>query len=590
MDKPNNMADTPDGESTRHTMSIDMRWPHEEIGLIFGGFLAAILLTGCGIGNMGGGSSGSAGVSNEPFLTDLTLSTGQLAPSFNQNTTAYTATVPYLSPTTTVTATPKDPTATVTVNGTNQTFSVNLAEGDNPVKVQVTNIGGEFKVYTVTVTRQSAATFAQQAYVKASNTDSEDEFGYSVALSGDRLAVGAPSESSNATGINSGGQNDNSFQDAGAVYVFVRSGITWSQDAYIKPFNTDKHDKFGSSVALSGDTLAVGAPFEDSNAIGINSGGQNDNSFPDAGAVYVFVRSSGAWTQQAYIKGSNTSSSDHFGSSISLDRDTLVVGAPATGKVYMFHRSNTTWTQQGYVNAPGIGFGSSVAVSGDTLAVGAPFDSSNAKGINGDQSDTSAQNAGAVYTFTRKGGLWSQDAYIKPFNTDAEDKFGTSVALSADTLAVGAPFEDSNARGINPGGENNNTASEAGAVYVFTRDSSGWSQQTYIKASNSLSGDKFGWSLALVGEVLAVGAYTSNSTSGNDGAAYVFIESNGTWSEQGYLKAFNTDPQDWFGYSVALNGGTLAVGAIQEDSGLTGIDQYPLDNSALDSGAVYVFQ
>jgi hypothetical protein len=195
-----------------------------------------------------------------------------------------------------------------------------------------------------------------------------------------------------------------------------------------------------------------------------------------------------------------------------------------------------------------------------------------------------------VFTFVRHGDTWFQKDYIKAFNTDEGDQFGSSVALSGDTLAVGAPFEDSNARGINTGGEADNQAPDAGAVYVFTHDSSGWTQQAYIKASNSLSDDKFGWSVALDGEVLAVGAKTSNSTNGNSGAAYVFIESSGTWSEQKYLTAFNADPNDWFGYSIALEGGTLAVGANQEASGLSGIDQNPFDNSAPDSGAVYVFQ
>src|SRR5262249_19250367 len=142
------------------------------------------------------------------------------------------------------------------------------------------------------------------AYLKASNTDGSDELGWSVALSADglTLAVGAPFESSMATGID-GDQADNSAPDAGAVYVFIRTGATWTQQAYIKASNTHANEGFGFSVALSADgsTLAVGALEESSAATGVN-GDQVDDSAPDAGAVYVFTRSGATWNQQAYIK------------------------------------------------------------------------------------------------------------------------------------------------------------------------------------------------------------------------------------------------------------------------------------------------
>ncbi len=143
-------------------------------------------------------------------------------------------------------------------------------------------------VYPITIDPVFAA---QQAYIKASNTNAGDEFGVSMALSadGNTLAVGAHLEASNASGVN-GNQNDNSAYDAGAVYIFTRSGTTWSQQAYIKASNTNARDEFGWRLALSadGNTLAVGANFEDSNTIGVN-GNQNDNSADDAGAAYVFL-------------------------------------------------------------------------------------------------------------------------------------------------------------------------------------------------------------------------------------------------------------------------------------------------------------
>jgi hypothetical protein len=369
------------------------------------------------------------------------------------------------------------------------------------------------------------------AYIKASNTGADDYFGTSVALSadGNTLAVGASAEDSNATGID-GNQADNSSVDSGAVYVFTRSGGAWLQEAYIKASNTDSGDFFGQSVALSADgsTLVVGAPREGSNATGIG-GNQADNSSGWAGAVYVFTRSGGAWSQEAYIKASNTGVGDHFGISVALSGDgsTLGVGAPhersiATGiggnqadnslsnagAVYVFTRSGGAWLQEAYIKASNADwedeFGISVALSGDgsTLAVGAWLERSNATGIGGDQADNSAIYAGAVYVFTRSGGAWSQEAYVKASNTGSSDVFGRRVALSGDgsRLAVGADEEDSNATGIG-GNQADNSASGAGAVYVFTRSGGAWSQEAYIKASNTGSTDVFGTMVVVEGRV-----------------------------------------------------------------------------------------
>ncbi|CAN7390422.1 FG-GAP repeat protein [Acidovorax sp. LjRoot194] len=167
---------------------------------------------------------------------------------------------------------------------------------------------------------RSGSMWIQQAYVKASNTESDDRFGFSVSLSGDgnTLAVGAILEDSNATGAN-GDQTSNSMVNSGAVYIYARSGSTWSQQAYIKASNPGPVDFFGRSVSLSGDgsTLAVGADWESSNATGIN-GDQTNNASGASGAVYVFTRSGSTWSQQAYVKASNTGANDKFGYSVSL--------------------------------------------------------------------------------------------------------------------------------------------------------------------------------------------------------------------------------------------------------------------------------
>jgi len=369
---------------------------------------------------------------------------------------------------------------------------------------------------------------AATGYLKASNADLGDGFGSSVALAadGNTLAVGAPGESSSATGIG-GDETDNSAKFSGAVYVFTRNGTSWAQQAYLKAsyhdagldfFGADTGDWFGRSIALAadGNTLAVGAFYEDSRATGID-GDETDNSTRNSGAVYVFTRSGTSWTQQAYVKASNTD------------------GGP---------------TDEGPIVPDGDLFGYSIALAadGNTLAVGAPGESSSATGIGGDETDNSATNSGAVYVFTRSGASWAQQAYVKASNTGRYDGFGSSVTLAADgnTLAVGATGENS------------------GAVYVFTRSGASWAQQAYVKASNTNENDGggFGRSIALAadGNTLAVGA-----PYGDSGAVSVFTRSGASWAQQAYLKA-NTDGCDWFGRSIALaaDGNTLAVGAFYE--------------------------
>jgi hypothetical protein len=462
---------------------------------------------------------------------------------------------------------------------------------------------------------------AQQAYLKASNTEATDQFGYSVAVSGDTVVVGAYSEDSGATGVN-GDQSSNSAANSGAAYVFVRSGTTWSQQAYLKASNTGAEDWFGFSVAASGNTVVVGAYPEDSSATGVN-GNQSSNSALDSGAAYVFVRNGTTWSQQAYLKASNTGASDAFGVFVSVSGDTVVVGAIGedsnatgingdqsnnsavdSGAAYVFVRSGATWSQQAYLKASNTGaddtFGISVSVSGDTVVVGARWEDSSATGVNGDQSNNSALNSGAAYVFVRSGTTWSQQAYVKASNTGANDFFGSAVAISGDTIVLAALLEDSIATGIN-GDQSNNSAPDSGAAYVFVRSGTTWSQQAYLKASNTGAGDQFGYSVAVSGDTVVVGALwedsnttgvngdQSNNSAPNAGAVYVFARSGTTWSQQAYVKASNTGVNDSFGHSVSVSGCTAIVGAIGEDSNATGVDGNQSDNSASNAGAAYVF-
>jgi hypothetical protein len=467
----------------------------------------------------------------------------------------------------------------------------------------------------------------QQAYLKASNTEADDDFGRSLAIAGDTVVVGASGEDSNATGVN-GNQGDNSALGAGAAYVFVRDGSgNWVQQAYLKASNSELSDRFGRSVAIAGDTVVIGAYFEHSNATGVN-GNQSDNSADQAGAAYVFVRDgAGNWSQQAYLKASNTEAFDLFGLAVAIAGDTVVIGSPAedsdangvngnqsdnsannAGAAYVFVRDGAgNWSQQAYLKASnsdgGDFFGTSAAITGDTVLVGARSEDSNATGVNGNQSDNSAGGAGAAYVFVRDGaGNWSQQAYLKASNPDVGDNFGNAVTMSGDTVVVGARREDSNATGVN-GNQGDNSATDAGSAYVFVRDGAGnWSQQAYLKASNTDAIDRFGTSVAMTGDTVVVGARfeDSNATgvNGNQadnsselaGAAYVFVrDGSGNWVQQAYLKASNTDAIDRFGDSVAIAGDTVVIGALGEDSNATGVNGNQADNSASESGAVYVF-
>ncbi len=463
---------------------------------------------------------------------------------------------------------------------------------------------------------------AQQAYLKASNTEANDRFGYSVAVSGDTVVVGAHKEDSDAIGVN-GDQSDNSVQDSGAAYVFVRSATSWSQQAYLKASNTDLNDQFGYSVAISGDTVVVGAWVEGSNATGVN-GNQSDNSAAASGAAYVFVRNGTSWSQQAYLKASNTNTSDLFGWSVAVSDDTVVVGAisedsdatgvdgdqsddstPAAGAAYVFVRSGTNWGQQAYLKASNTDafdwLGSAVGISGDTVVVGARQEAGGATGVNGNESDNSALGAGAAYVFVRSGTSWSQEAYLKASNTDDNGVFGNSVAISSGTIVIGAYGERSDATGVN-GDQNNDNAPGAGAAYVFVRSGTSWSQEAYLKASNSSWDDQFGVSVAVAGDTIAVGAWREDSSAtevngdqGDDssteaGAAYVFARNGTSWSQQAYLKASNTGSADYFGLSVAVSGDTVVAGAWHESSNATGVNGDQGDDSATWAGAAYVFE
>src|SRR6267378_950142 len=355
------------------------------------------------------------------------------------------------------------------------------------------------------------------AYIKASNAKKDDQFGFTVALSGDgnTMAVGATAENSAAKGIN-GNQADHSALNAGAVYVFVRIGGNWVQQAYVKASNAKAGDQFGASLALSGDgnTLAVGATGESSSATGVN-GNQADTSMAGAGAVYVFARSGATWSQQAYVKPWNTTvRGGLFGYSVGLsgNGDTMAVGTydedRGKGAAYIFTRTGATWSQQNRLTAsntePGDSLGCSIAISddGNTVVAGAFDEDSILRGIQppneGSNDAASDVSTGAAYVFVRNGTAWTQQAFIKATNTRLNDQFAWALALSrdGDTLAVGAHLEDSGAIGLD-GDQEDASAEDSGAVYVYARSETKWTPVAYVKASNTKASAEFGISLAL---------------------------------------------------------------------------------------------
>lgn len=401
-------------------------------------------------------------------------------------------------------------------------------------------------------------------YFKASNAENNDNFGRHLAISADgtTMVVAAPGEDSGAHGVG-GDELHNFAPNSGAAYVFVREGDTWKQQAYLKSFNVEVEDWL-SAVAISanGDIIAVGVPREDSAATGVG-GDRHDNSAKDSGAAYVFERKAGAWSQIAYIKALNTQPYAEFGAALAL------------------------------------------SAAGDTLVVGAPGESNAATGVDGDPWLGPADRAGAAYVYSRENGAWTHRSYLKASNTSETDQFGLALALSADgnTLAVGAPLESGASAGVN--GDQSEGAVYSGAVYMFARQDGAWSQQAYIKASNTQQFDAFGHALALAGDgdTLAVGAPCESSAAteidgdqANDdarsaGALYLFSRQGQAWQQDAYVKAPNAGEWALFGASVALSGdgGILVAGAPGEGGGDAGsFAEFP-EVTRPDSGAAYVF-
>ena len=385
-------------------------------------------------------------------------------------------------------------------------------------------------VYPVTID----PILTQQQKLTATDGAADGRFGAAVALSGNTAVIGAP-------------RDDVTGGDQGSAYVFTRNGAVWTQQQRLTASDGMAGDQFGISAALSGDTLVVGAANDDI--------GANENQ----GSAYVFIRNGTDWTQQQKLTANDGAAGDVFGFSVALSGETVVVGASNDdigpnadqGSAYVFTRSFTNggaaWMQQQKLiandGAASDFFGLSVALSGDTAVVGAFEDDIS---LNQDQ--------GSAYVFTRNGAAWTQQQKLIAADGAAGDFFGLSVALSGDTVVVGA-FRD--AIGAN---------AVQGSAYVFTRSGAVWTQQQKLTASDGAAGDFFGRSVALSGDTVVVGASNDDiGANGNQGSAYVFSRSGATWTQQRKLTADDGAAFDSFGLSVALSGDTVVVGVQFDD-------------------------
>jgi len=316
--------------------------------------------------------------------------------------------------------------------------------------------------------------WGQGAELTPDEAGSGDRFGCSVSVSGDTVVVGVPYHDDNGT-------------DAGSVYVFVRSDSIWSQTARLTPGDAAAGDLFGSSVAVSGDTMVVGAPTNDTNGV-------------DAGSAYVFVREGSTWTEAATLTPDDGAAGDRFGCSVSVSGDTVIVGAyldgdngGSSGSAYVFVRSGWTWSQAAKLT-PHDGaafdlFGVSVSVESDTAVVGAPFD------------DDSGMESGSAYVFARSGSAWSQSAKLTAADGADADWFGVSVSVSGNIVLVGASLDDDN--GL-----------DSGSAHVFVRSGSTWQEEAKYTALGGTPYDGFGYSVSVSGDSAVAGAPYAGADSG----------------------------------------------------------------------------
>ncbi len=393
---------------------------------------------------------------------------------------------------------------------------------------------------------------AEPATLKAFDTPAGDRFGHSVDMDEDILVVGVP------------GDHD---QVPGAAYVFFRQSNEWKYiSRRLEPSDATPGGRFGSSVAVGGDTIAVGAP------------GTEDGE--ETGAVYVYTTPADGWTGVYDLEYSvklampDGDVDDRFGHSVATDGNFVVVGVPGENVVYVYTRPDAGWaetTAPAKLTMPNAStsarFGHAVSISEGTIVAGAPGGS----------------GTGVSYVFTKPDTGWSDtSAAARLTATDGAsgDRFGYAVSASGSTVIVGAP-----------GNEN---GEDTGAAYVYTKPGAGWSNTSTaakLTASDGAAGDWFGHAVSVSDEFIVVGAHGSEITTGEQvsddaGAVYAFRRPQDGWtssSDAQKLTAKQVEPGDSFGYVVSVDGDAIAVGSP------TSVGQRYYDLRGVRSGAVRIF-
>ncbi len=340
---------------------------------------------------------------------------------------------------------------------------------------------GSVYVYTRTGT-----VWSEQQKILAADASEGDDFGDSVALWGDTLVVGAPGV--DASGIN-----------AGAVYVFTRTGTVWSQQgARLLPSNIGANDCLGGSVGLESDLLVAGARFHDG------------TSLFDSGSAYVYSRAGTTWTEEAELEASDATSFDRFGTSVHAGTNRVVIGSPHddapglnSGSAYVFSRAGTVWSQEAKLTPTGASgsdeFGTSVSLDASRIVVGAPF------------ADRTTVTPGAAFVFERAGTVWTETATLMSIDLDGNDRFGHSVDNRSGTIVVGASMD-------------NHLGVTMGSTYVFEQTGTSWVQEAKVLPFAGGFQDEFGQSVSTDGNSIAVGSWRREDTAGvEQGAGYAFL-------------------------------------------------------------------
>jgi len=279
----------------------------------------------------------------------------------------------------------------------------------------------------------------------------------------------------------------------------------------------------------------------------------DDDNGSFSGSAYVYVRSNGVWSEQQKLTASDGAERDNFGFSVSISGNTAVIGAPYdddrganSGSAYVYVSSNGVWNEQQKLTAsdgaPDDRFGHSVSISGDTAVIGANRD------------DDNGSFSGSAYVYVRSNGVWSEQQKLTASDGAPDDRFGFgfTVSISGDTAVIGAHRDDDN-------------GDASGSAYVYVRSNGVWSEQQKLTASDGAPNDFFGYSVSISGDTAVIGANQDDDNGSFSGSAYVYVRSNGVWSEQQKLTASDGASTDYFGFSVSISGDTAVIGAYQDD-------------------------